>query len=222
MSVEESAAKCVILGGGGHAAVLIDAMLAGDLPLPYALLDPDCARWGTDLFGVPIRGDDCILRELIGEGAASFAVGVGTTGASCLRQRLFDLGLDAGLRPLSIQHPTAICSPLAELGQGVQILAGSIVNPRAQIGDNAIVNTGAIVEHDCVVESHSHIATGARLAGNVTIGEGAHVGIAACVKQGVTVARGAIVGAGAAVVEDVAANTVVVGVPAKPLRKAAA
>jgi acetyltransferase-like isoleucine patch superfamily enzyme len=54
----------------------------------------------------------------------------------------------------------------------------------------------------------------------VTIAEGAHVGIGAAVRQGIRIGRNAIVGAGAVVVDDVAAGAVVVGVPARPLRRA--
>ena len=43
-------------------------------------------------------------------------------------------------------------------------------------------------------------------------------GAGATVRQSITIGEGVIVGAGAAVVKDVPAHTVVVGVPARPLR----
>jgi acetyltransferase-like isoleucine patch superfamily enzyme len=84
---------------------------------------------------------------------------------------------------------------------------------------NVIVNTGAIVEHDCVLGDHSHVGPGARLGSAVTVSEGAHIGMGASVRQCVRIGRNSVVGVGAAVVSDVPDDTIVVGVPAHPLRK---
>jgi len=52
----------------------------------------------------------------------------------------------------------------------------------------------------------------------VRVEDGADIGVNAVLLPGVTVGKGAIVGAGAVVTKDVAANTIVAGVPAKLLR----
>lgn len=209
--------KCVILGGGGHAAVVIDAILAAGSAVPFAVLDPDPARRGRKILGVSILGDDGLLAELIAAGATSFAVGVGSTGDTALRQRLFAFGVGHALHPLLVKHPSAICSAAAQFGRGNQLLAGCIVNPGAVLGDNVLVNTGAIVEHDCLLADHVHVASGACLAGSVGVGPGSHIGAGATVRQGVTIGAGAIVGAGAVVVKDVPDRVVVAGVPARQL-----
>jgi UDP-perosamine 4-acetyltransferase len=51
----------------------------------------------------------------------------------------------------------------------------------------------------------------------VRVGAGAHIGAGATVRQGIAIGEQAIVGAGAVVVKDVPPNTVVVGVPARPI-----
>lgn len=53
----------------------------------------------------------------------------------------------------------------------------------------------------------------------VSIGDGAHVGIGACILAGVTIGEGALVGAGAVVTDDVPAHSVVVGNPARVVRR---
>jgi acetyltransferase-like isoleucine patch superfamily enzyme len=55
----------------------------------------------------------------------------------------------------------------------------------------------------------------------VTIGEGAHVGLGAAVREGIDVGHRAVVAAGAVVIRDVAAGTLVVGVPARPRQQSA-
>ncbi|HSB03321.1 MAG TPA: acetyltransferase [Anaerolineales bacterium] len=210
--------RCIILGAGGHARVLIECVRASGVAQIHGILDPDRERWGQTLFDVPILGGDELMAQMVAEGVQYFVVGLGSTGNSEARQRLFQMGQSQGLQPLTVIHPACIHSPSAVIGAGSQLLAGSIVNAGALIGKNVIVNSGAIVEHDCQIEDHAHIATGAMLAGSVHVGLGAHIGIGAVVRQGITIGEAAVVGAGAAVVEDVPPGTVVVGVPAKVLR----
>lgn len=217
MTAEERP-RCLILGGGAHARVLIDSLLASGIAVPHGLLDSDPSLWGKTVLGVPVLGGDELLPELARQGIRHFVVGLGGVGDNRPRRRLFELGLSHGLRPLTVRHPSAVCSPSARIGMGCVLNAGTIVNVGAVLGMNVILNTGAIVEHDCVIGDHAHIATGARLAGTVHVEACAHIGAGATVRQSRVIGEGAIVGAGAVVVNDIAPWTVVVGVPARPLR----
>ena len=217
----KEATGCVVLGGGGHARVLIDLMREADLGEPAGILEVDASRWGGELDGVPILGGDDLIPQLADRGVSAFVVGLGSVRDTRPRRRLFSLAVEHGLEPLTLRHPAAVCSTVVELGGGCQLLAGSIVNAGARLGANVIVNSGAIVEHDCVVGDHVHVATGAGLASGVVVGAGAHIGIGAVVRQGISIGEEAVIGAGAVVVRDVPAATVVAGVPAGPLRNGA-
>jgi sugar O-acyltransferase (sialic acid O-acetyltransferase NeuD family) len=211
--------RAIILGAGGHAGVLIDTLQERGDVIVVGLLTPDHERWGKAIFGVPILGGDDLLNALIHEqGVNSFVVGVGSIGDTSLHRRLFEHGLQATLKPLDVIHPKALISRRAVLNAGVQVMAGSVINTSTTIGTNVVINTGAIVEHDCWIGNHAHIASGARLAGQVRVETGVHVGIGATIRQNINIGADAIIGAGAVVVKDVAAHTVVVGVPAKVLR----
>lgn len=208
--------SCVVFGGGGHARVLIDALLVSGAGRPAAVLDADRSLHGGDILGVPvIGGDDAKLPK----GVTHFVVGLGSTRDGAPRRRLYELALSRGLKPLTVVHPAAVVSRFARLGPGSAVFAGAVVNAGTTIGANAVVNTGAIVEHDCAVGDHAHVATGACLAGGVSIGDGAHVGVGACVRQGIRIGARAVIGAGAAVVADIPAGATAVGVPAKPVKK---
>lgn len=207
---------CVVLGGGGHARVLIDSLKANAAAV-YGVLDADRSLWGRDLMGVPILGGDEMLPELVQKGVIKFVVGVGAVGDNRIRRQLFEMGLAHGLKPLTVCHPSAVYSPWAQMGAGSVLFPMAVVNAGVVLGVNVIVNTGAIVEHDCVIGDHVHIATGACLSGTVRVENGAHIGAGATVRQCLTIGEGAVVGAGAAVAKDVKAWSVVGGVPARVL-----
>jgi len=211
--------KVVGLGAGGHAKVVIEILRSHKSYELIGLLDPRPELQGKSVLGVPVLGDDNLLPALKREGICHFFVGLGSVGDTRPRRRLYELALQHGMKPVDAVHPQAVISPSADLGEGVTIMAGAVINACSRLGANVIVNTGAIVEHDCVIGDHVHIATGAQLASTVRVSAGTHIGAGATVRQCITIGEGAIVGAGAVVVKDVPPHTVVVGVPARPLRE---
>jgi UDP-perosamine 4-acetyltransferase len=210
--------RCVILGGGGHARVIIDCIREFGLAEIAGVLDPGSSLQGRRVLDVPVLGGDDLLGGMATGDLTHFVVGLGGVGDNRPRRRLFELGCSFRLNPLTVRHASAMISRWAEIGPGCQLLAGTVVNACAALGENVIVNSGAIVEHDCVVGDHVHIATGARLTSTVRVGTGAHIGAGATVRQSIRIGEGAVVGAGAVVVKDVAAGVVVAGVPALPIR----
>ncbi len=209
--------KCVVLGAGGHAKVVIDALQESGAAIVDCIVDADPSRWGTDLWGIPIVGGEDQLSALPGLGVSHFVIGVGTVGDFSSRINLCEVSVANRLTPLRVIHPSAVCSTRARIRAGTVVFAGAVINADASIGEYAIINTGAIVEHDCLVGDHSHIATGAKLAGNVSVGRATMIGAGAVIKQGVSIGDGSLVGAGAVVISDVQPGSTVIGVPAKPL-----
>jgi len=217
-SSEDQTGLCVIIGGGGHAKVLIESLQAAQYAGGCVIIDKDKLLWGRQVLGVPVLGDDSLLPKLLKQGARFFVVGVGGTGDNEPRRRLFDSAVACGLEPVTIIHPSSIHSPWAKVGMGCQLLPGSIVNAGADVGTNVIINSGSIIEHDCLIADHVHVASGAVLASTVRVGAGAHIGCGAAVRQGISIGEGCIVGAGAVVVKDVPSGSMVIGVPAKQVK----
>lgn len=207
------------VGAGGHAKVVLSILWAMGGYEVVGLLDPDHKLWGTRVANAKVLGDDDLLPDLLSQGINYAFIGVGTLGNTKLRCCLYKHVKHLGFAVVSALHPRAIVDPTVTLGDGPTVAAGAIINVDACLGDNVLVNTGAIVEHDCVLEDHVHIAPGARLAGGVQVGEGTHIGLGACVRQSLRIGHHVVVGAGAVVVRDVPDNVVVVGVPARILRK---
>ncbi len=213
------AIKVIGFGAGGHASVIIEILRFQESYEVVGLLDPKPELRGRDVLNVPVLGGDELLPKVLDEGVTAFFVGLGGAGDNRPRQRLYERALQHKMAPIQVIHPRAVISPSAEIGQGAAIMAGAVINACARLGQNVIVNTNAVVEHDCVIGDHVHIATGAMLASAVRIGHGGHIGAGAVIKQCITVGTMCIVGAGAVVINDVDAEQIVAGVPARRIRE---
>ncbi|MHB9003669.1 MAG: acetyltransferase [Coriobacteriia bacterium] len=205
----------VILGAGGHARVVIDALRAQGLVASVAVGASDDTH--EDVMGVPVLAGDEQMLALRESGLSHAALGIGSVGDVRLRRGVAEEALGHGFVFEPIVHPSAVVSATASLGRGVFVAAGAVVGPGATLDEFAIINTGAIVDHDCHVGSFAHIAPAAALSGDVVIGAGAHVGTGACIIQGVVVGDGAIIGAGSAVVSDIPAGVTAYGSPCSPV-----
>lgn len=199
----------VVIGGGGHAKVVIASIeAAGDEVL--RVLDDAPSRWGTTLLGRPVTGP--VSPELVPPDAvAVLAIGSGRVRAA--------LAAKLPLRWGTVIHPAAVVHPSVVLGEGTVVFAGAVVQPDTTVGSHVIINTAASVDHDGALGAFVHIAPGVHLAGQVTVGEGTLVGVGSAVIPQITIGAWSTVGAGSAVVHDVADGVTVAGRPARVVTK---
>ncbi len=211
----------IIIGAGGHACVVADALLAaGEAVLGFTDADP--SRHGRTLCGLPVLGGDGVL-DAHAPPTLTLVNGIGGVGATArhhsepARRTVQQLLSARGWQFGSVRHPSAIVSPFARIGAGAQLLAASVVQAGADVGEGCIINTAAVVEHDVTLGAWVHVAPRALVCGDVTIGARSHIGAGAVVRQGLRLGEDTVVGAGAVVVKDFAGGGVLVGVPARPM-----
>ena len=209
--------KILILGGGGHAKVIIDMLLQQkDRYVPVGCVVDNPTGATSSVLGVPIIGDDRCLAMQKQNGISSVVVAIGNNVA---RKKIFHELQKLGFELPSIVSDRSIVSPFARLGAGVVIMPQAVVGPDSTIGDGAIINTGATVDHDCVIGPFAHIAPGCSLAGSVSVGELSFLGVGTAVIPERRIGTGVMVGAGAVVNKDIENGETVVGVPARPIQR---
>ena len=203
----------LIIGAGGHAAVIVDAALsAGHTIIGCTDRDPDLH--GTKVLGVPVIGDDDAATEKYGPNDVLLVTGIGSVGNTADRRAAFEHLKAKGYRFAVVRHPNSVIARDVELDEGTVVMAGAVIQPRCRIGANVIINTGAQVDHDGRIGAHCHIAPGAVLSGEVTVGDASHIGTGTVILQGTTVGTDCIVGAGAVIIRNLGDGEKVAGNPA--------
>ncbi len=206
--------KIIILGGGGHARVLIDLVRLSGTYKIAGILDPQFDP-GTMISGIPVLGNDDMLPELVTSGIINACIGTGSVKDTLIRKSLYDKSKAAGLSVPPLIHPRAVVSENSKIAAGAQIMANAVVQTDSMIGENTIINTGAIIEHDCCIGTNVHICPAAVISGVCRIDEGSFIGAGATVINGINIGKNVTIAAGSVVITDVADGVTLKGVPAK-------
>lgn len=200
----------IMIGNGGHASVLTEILLAQK----EMIIGFTAPTLEENAFGLSYLGSDDVIEDY-NPSDIELVLAIGTIKPSPLREKIFNTFTRKKYYFKSVIHPSAIIAPSVHFGQGVQIMAGTIIQTNTTVADNSIINTGALIDHDCQIGSHIHIAPGTKISGSVHIEKGTHVGTGATIIQGIHIGSNCLIGAGAVVVNNIANGIKAVGVPAK-------
>ena len=208
------ASELVVIGGGGHAKVLVGVLRR----LPFTVLGYVDPQERGAILGVERLGDDSVLAQILHAHTSCGAIiGVGKVDASDLRLSLQQRLQDVGFAFPVVKAPTAVIAEGVELGAGTEVFDGTVVNSGTRTGRGCILNSNCTVEHDCSLGDNVHVAPGATVSGDATIGDHTMIGAGATVVQGVRICERCLVGAGAVVTGHLETPGTYVGVPARRL-----
>tara|TARA_A100001011_G_scaffold380673_1_gene448275 strand:+ start:117 stop:734 length:618 start_codon:yes stop_codon:yes gene_type:complete len=166
---------------------------------------------------VPFSKDINFLKKNI-KNFTNFAVTIGNN-YGFIRFSIAKQLIKLGLSPLSFISQYSIIEKSSEIGDGSLIMPGAVVNKFCNIGSQCILNTNSSVDHECVIGHGVHVMPGSTITGRVKIGDFSTIGSNSTILPDVKIGSNVFVGAGSVVTKNLSDNQIVVGAPAKLLKK---
>jgi sugar O-acyltransferase (sialic acid O-acetyltransferase NeuD family) len=208
--------KIIVVGGGGHAKVVISILkkMAHFDIVGYTEIEDKGL-----ILGVPYLGDDSGLEYWFGKGVHHAAIGIGQIKNVGPRKNIIKKMEMIGFKFPEIISPRAIINEDVEIDEGTVVMDGVVINPGSGIGKFCIINTKSSIDHDCTIGDFVHIAPGVTLSGGVSVGNYVLIGTGAAVIQEKTIVSGCILGAGTVVLKDCLEPGLYVGYPAEIIKK---
>jgi sugar O-acyltransferase (sialic acid O-acetyltransferase NeuD family) len=205
----------IILGTGAQAKYAIDTLsLMSEHKIEGLIEVQEQDEEKTSVLEKPILGKSEILEKYSPDDISL----VLALSSNKLKEKISLSLIKKGFSFLNCIHPSAAISPSATLGTGLIINAGAIIQPLAKIGNFVMIHASVVVEHDNIVEDYVNLAPGVKLAGWVKVRKGATIFTGSSVIPCMEIGENSIVGAGSVVINDIDANEVVCGMPARRMR----
>jgi sugar O-acyltransferase (sialic acid O-acetyltransferase NeuD family) len=212
----------VILGTGGTCLDILDTVLDINDARPgtgfdcIGFLDDDQTLWGSSLRGVPVLGPLRAARDVRG---CVFINGIGSPGNFWRKHEIVAATGIPTDRFTTVIHPSASVSRTARIGRGVVLFQHVSITSNVEIGDHVVVLPNSVVSHDDSIGDYTCIAGGVCISGNVRVGRSCYLGSGSAIISGIEIGSGSLVGIGSVVLHDVEPDSVVVGNPARLLRR---
>tara|TARA_E500000331_G_C17271873_1_gene719645 strand:- start:8469 stop:9104 length:636 start_codon:yes stop_codon:yes gene_type:complete len=194
--------KILLIGSGGHARVVIDALERLDYDLK-GIIDLNYKKSKELILGYKVIGNYEKLKKFKPKDYFVFIA----IGDNQIRKKYFNKVKKRGFKIPNIVHPSSNVSKHVSLGKGIFINIKAIINASARIKDNTIINTASIIEHETVIGKNCHICPGAKIAGRVLIGDDTFIGLGTNIIQNVKIGKNTKVGAGLTVKKNIKKNT---------------
>lgn len=202
--------KLILIGAGGHAKSVADSINKSEYELCGFI---DSNKKGTHM-GLPIWGTD--LEDIPNYEEYCYFVSIGDVG---YRKLWFDRIRNRRLSIINIIDSSAIISSGVKMGIGNFVGKMAVINADAEIGNNNVINTKALIEHECKVGDHNHLSTNSVINGNVIVGNSVFLGSSSVCNGQLKIGSNAIIGSGSVIIKDVPENVIVVGVPARVIKR---
>lgn len=209
--------EVLIIGAGGHAKVVADAIEQEGIHRIIGFVDEDQDRL-CEVYGYPVVGGMEVFKEKRFSAVNAGILAVGDNGKrKLLAERISQIR--ASFVFITVTHPAAVLSRGVKVGHGTIIMPGAIVKSDTCVGNHCVINSNCSLGHDTSIGDFVTIGPGALVGGHVKIGDCSMVSLGANVIHNIEIGEQTIIGSGATVVNHIGSGVIACGIPAKVTRK---
>jgi sugar O-acyltransferase (sialic acid O-acetyltransferase NeuD family) len=199
-----------IIGGGGHALVIIDAIT-------------EINKYDKNKYNIVGIYDDNLRGyildiKVLGQtdnmnNKYKYIIGIGDIK---IRNNIFEK--NKNLQWVTIIHPKSIISDICHIGKGTFIGAGAIIQIKSKIGKHCIINTNCNIDHESSIGNFCNISPSVSICGKVTLENNIFVGANTCIIENISVKSFCTIGANSLVLKNINEPGVYVGNPIKKIK----
>lgn len=214
--------KLIILGGSGIG--MIAASIANDLGYFQIVGFLNDVEPVGKLIGkynkIPVIGTSNDVKAFLKDENVLFFISyVGMQKEEEVYQKVDSLNIPPN-RLATLIHPSAVIPKgFCKIGNGVLMAPLSQLSPDTTIEDNCMLLPNSFVGHDSTLRRFAHVASNAVIGANVDVGKAVHIGTNATIREKIKIGDFSLIGSGAVVLKDVEVNSIMVGNPARLLRR---
>ncbi len=159
-------------------------------------------------------------REVFDQNKNAYVLAVPAHPDSYLKRKMIidNLGIDFK-RWATIIHSSCVVSKDAQIGVNTIVMPYGFISSKASIGNHCVILSRSIISHDVKIKDYCCLGGHVTISGSVVIDEQSYIGSSATIREDISIGRGALVGMGSNVVGNLQSGVVVVGNPAKEIRK---
>jgi sugar O-acyltransferase (sialic acid O-acetyltransferase NeuD family) len=166
---------------------------------------------GTHVYSLPVLGNVQEINDL--KIPLSLALGIANPH---VKKAITETLLNPILEFPTLVHPSCELGDDSNVfGIGCIITCGCIFTVNITVGEFVIFNLGTTIGHDARISSFSSIMPNCNVSGGAVIGSACYFGTGSIVLQNLSIGDNSVVGAGAVVTRSAAANSKLIGVPAR-------
>jgi sugar O-acyltransferase (sialic acid O-acetyltransferase NeuD family) len=214
--------KIIILGIGGNCIDILDTLNdinnseKKNIYECVGYLDDNDHSWGKEIHGVKVLGSLDTAKDYADH---FFVNGIGSPSSFWKKNEIISKAGVSLEQFETIIHPTASVSRMSRIGLGSVVLQNVTITSNVTIGNHVIILPNTVVSHDDVIGDFTCISGGVCISGCVEIGESCYIGTNSSIIGNIKIGKYCLVGMGSVVLNDIQENTVVIGNPAKMLRR---